>query len=382
MAYFDWNATTPMEPVALETLRGALVEDWGNPSAPYRVGAAVRSRFEAAREAMAAALGFSPEGVIFTSGATESNNAYLREMALQLSEGELWISAVEHAAVRAAAARWWPGRTRHIPVRGDGVIELEWVSEQLGQARPALVSVMAANNETGLIQPWEELSQRCAEAGIPFHCDATQWWGRAPEADFSQCTAVAMSAHKFGGPKGVGALLLKSPEALPRLQEGGSQEHGARAGTENVPAIRAMAAAFLADRPGAPRQAQWRDAFERRLVAELPGVRVNGAGSPRLWNTSSLVLPDFSARRWVPRLDREGFQVSGGAACSASSEVPSVVLTEMGLSQAEAARVVRVSGGWHTTEADWQGLATAIKGVHAALLDEAPDDLTRVIRFS
>lgn len=380
MAYFDWNATTPMRPVAGEALREALDHDWANPSAIYRAGTAARARLEAAREDLASQFGFLPEEVVFTSGASESNNALLREVALSRPEGELWISAVEHATVAAPAARWWGGRLRVIPVRPNGVLDLDWVEARLRRVRPALVSVMAANNETGVIQPWEQMARWCEEREILFHCDAAQWRSRAPEADFSPCSAVTLSGHKVGGPKGVGALLLKGLRGL-RLLDGGGQEGGVRAGTENFGAIRAMTVAMAVETLGLERQACWRDAFEVRLKDALPGAEVNGAGAPRLWNTSSLILPDFPARRWILRLDRAGFQISSGAACQASSESPSAVLRAMGLSADAAARTVRVSGGWLTTEADWKGLAEAVMEVHAALRAEGRESPATVVQI-
>lgn len=381
MAYFDWNATCPMHEAAWEALREAQEADWANPSAVYRAGTGARARLEAAREELARTFGFLPEEVVFTSGASESNNAFLREMAFLVPEGELWISAVEHATVAIPAERWWAGRVRVIPVRRDGVLDMDWVEARLGSVRPALVSLMAANNETGVIQPWEEMARRCRERDIAFHCDAAQWRGRAPGTDFSGCSAVTLSGHKFGGPKGVGALLVKTAMGALRLLEGGAQEGGARAGTENVPAILAMVAALSVGTTGHERQGQWRDAFERRLLEAFPGLEVNGAAAPRLWNTCSLVLPDFPARRWILHLDRAGFQVSSGAACQASGESPSAVLRAMGLGVEKAARTVRISGGWRTSEADWRGLAAAILEVHAAMSAERADNPSTMVRM-
>jgi cysteine desulfurase len=244
-----------------------------------------------------------------------------------------------------------------VEVSDDGVVLLESVRIDLEAGRVALVSVMAANNETGAVQPWEEVADLCAAAGVPFHCDAVQWFGKAGAAGFGRCTFVSGSAHKFGGPKGTGFLLVPEGDAGGfTAQAGGPQESGRRAGTEDVAGAVAMVAALEAARPGTP---EGRDGFERDLLRLVPGTRVLCAGARRLWNTSMVLLPGHKNLKWLTRLDRRGFQVSTGSACSAGRENPSEVMEAIGLGHDEMGRVLRASGGAETTAGDWQGLAAA-----------------------
>jgi cysteine desulfurase len=376
MAYFDWNATTPLHPAAVDILREGFSEDWANPSSLYRLGTVARNKLEDAREQISRVLGCLPESVVFTSGATEANNAVIREIACTTERGELWVSAVEHAAVAAPANRWWRGRLRPIPVDNSGKVLLSWVAENLAVQRPAMVAVMAANNETGVIQPWREIARMCAEEGIPFHCDAAQWVGKTQNAEFSHCTSVALSGHKFGAPKGLGILVLQDLSAAIRIQEGGKQENEHRAGTENLCGIRAMAAALESVSTSPDTQSAARDAFEARLRTAIPGTTVNGRAVSRLWNTSSVTLPEFRATRWITRLDRIGFEVSGGSACSSGATGPSAVLTAMGHTPNEAERTIRISSGWDTELADWNKLSDAMIRVWNELKSEGAKSST------
>lgn len=380
MPYFDWNATSPLHPAAREVLLEAVESGWANPSAPYESGIALRNRIELAREEMAAALNCELTELVFTSGAAESNNAVLRELSRRYPTEEVWVSAVEHPTVSESAEHWWPGRVRRIPVDGAGRVEVQWIEREIRRSRPALIAVMAANNETGVIQPWAEVSRICAEAEVPLHCDAAQWVGKASGLNFEGCAGLTLSAHKFGGPKGIGALVLRDSLRDVSAQCGGGQENGRRSGTENGPGILAMAAAFTA--LSRVEGATGRDAFERDLQAAMPGTVFNGAAVDRLWNTSSIQFPEFAARRWILRLDRLGFQVSGGAACSAASTGPSPVLAAMGRTAAEAERTVRVSGGWETSDEDWKSLVSAICEVREALKEDCAGRLARPIDLS
>jgi len=240
------------------------------------------------------------------------------------------------------------------------------VGERLRRGDVGAVVLMAANNETGVIQPWQQVLELCREAGVPFACDASQWVGKLPASGLGSCDFVSACAHKFGGPVGVG--FLKVPESFQPLLWGGPQEEGRRAGTENVAGILAMVAAleerqrlFQADLDALTSRQSIRDRWMEQLEAAIPGAEVLGRGVPRLWNTVSVLMPPAAdcRRRWVVRLDRLGFAVSTGSACSSGKEVPSPVLASMGYPAQASDRMVRVSAGWETTPEAWDDLLKA-----------------------
>lgn len=277
--------------------------------------------------------------------------------------GEIWFSEIEHPCTLGAAARWFEGRICSLPATRRGVLDLDHLRERLKTARPGLVAVMAANNETGILQPWREAGDLCREQGVPFLCDAAQWMGRLPAAGLGECTAVAGCAHKFGGPLGVG--FLKGPERMSPLLVGGPQEDARRAGTENLPGILGMLAALeecegkLAIAvPVSPR-----DTFIRALLEALPGTEIVGAGGDRLWNTVTAILPApiDCRQRWVVKLDRAGCAASTGSACASGKEQTSHVLAAQGISPEQAGRTIRFSAGWSTTEGDWADLLAIIQ---------------------
>jgi cysteine desulfurase len=303
--------------------------------------------------------------LVWTSGATEANNAIFHH-ASQDSGTEAWVSAIEHPSVLAAAQHWFSNRVREIPTTRAGQVDLNWVHDQLKRTRPAIVSVMAANNETGVLQPWREAAQLCREQSIPFACDAAQWVGKLPAADLGLCDFVTGSAHKFGGPLGVG--FMKVPLGFRPLLVGGPQEDGHRAGTENVPSILAMTAAWSEREQqlaaGAAKDKEnWRDRFIQNLQARLSGVEALGQNAPRLWNTVAAIMPAVTdcRRRWVVKLDKLGCAVSTGSACASGKEKPSHVLVAMGYDSGD--RMLRFSSGWETTVADWEAL---LKGIEQA----------------
>jgi cysteine desulfurase len=363
--YFDHNATTPLCPAAREAWLEAADRFWHNPSSLYREAGAAKRRLEDAREELADRLGCdSPERVVFTSGATEGNQAVMRHAAGS-GKKRVFLSDQEHPSLREAAFREF-GR--------EGTTEGEFDDERLEDY--ALVSMMAANNETGLLLPWKDLAASCREVGIPFHTDAAQWIGKLPAADLgAQCDWITGCAHKFGGPKGTGFLVIPEGETANfRWFVGGPQEHGHRAGTEDLPGILAMLAAqrektdpFLAEN-----RERWqldRDTFEAALGQRLTGVKFVGRRADRLWNTSMLVLPGAESNlKWLTRLSSRGFSVSTGSACSAGKGAPSHVMAAMGLSPDEMSRVIRVSGGWKTKAGDWMALGEAIADVAGELL--------------
>lgn len=367
MIYLDHNASSPLLPAARAAWLEAEERFPGNPSSPHRLGARADAVLDDARQQMAAKLGCSPLEITWTSGATEACNTVVRHFAaVAPPDSAAWVSAVEHPAVIESARQHFGGRLRTIPVDGRGVVDLGWVERRLGAERPALVAVMAANNETGVLQPWRDVQRICAARAVPFFCDATQWFGRRAALGLGGCDFVAGSAHKFGGPRSVG--FLKSPASLPLrpLLFGGKQQAGRRAGTENVAGVAAMLAAleWCEQRIGAADAASLRasrDRFEEELQRSIPGIRVNGGAAERLWNTANVVMPEADCRqRWVVKLDKAGFAVSTGSACASGLEHPSHVLSAMGASPGEAARAIRVSSGWLTKETDWTRLLEAM----------------------
>jgi cysteine desulfurase len=374
MLYFDHNATTPLLPAARAAWLEASEKYIGNPSSPHRIGQRADAALQAAREQLARILGCDAMDIVWTSGATESNNIVFHHGARAFRpDAEVWVSAVEHPCVLDAADGHFPGRNRRIPVSRDGVIDLRWLADALEKSRPALVTVMAANNETGALQPWREALALCREHGVPFFCDAAQWLGKLPAAGLGDCDFVSGCAHKFGGPKGVGFLKCPAKSRVHPLLVGGRQEDGRRAGTENVASVVSMMAALesrersLAAGENRVRES-WRDEFERSLVARLPGTEIVAANAERLWNTVSALMPDTDCQqRWVVRLDRFGYAVSTGSACASGREEPSHVLAAMGYCSSASSRVLRFSSGWETGEEDWRSLLDGLLKVNATV---------------
>ncbi|MEK7678265.1 MAG: cysteine desulfurase family protein [Verrucomicrobiota bacterium] len=374
MIYFDHNATSPLLPLARQAWLEAAEQFIGNPSSPHRLGSRADAALTAAREQLAGILDCDSPDIVWTSGATESNNMALHHWAASReSAEEVWISAIEHPSVLEPAKSYFPKQLRLIPASRSGTVDLNWVRDRLRRKRPACVAVMAANNETGVLQPWPELLALCREEDIPFFCDATQWIGKLPAKGLGQCDFVSGSAHKFGGPRGVGFLKCPAQGRVQPLLFGGQQEEGRRAGTENVAGVLSMMAALEA-REAALRRGEiemrlrWRRQFERLLGEALPGSVVVGAGQERLWNTVSALMPEADGRqRWVVKLDKLGLAVSTGSACASGREEPSHVLAAMGYAPSEASRALRFSGGWETTEEEWTALSAGLVKVHRGM---------------
>jgi cysteine desulfurase len=370
--YFDHNATAPMTAEARAEWLRVETSHWHNPSSLYREAGQAKRLLEDLREEVADRLGCKePTRVVFTSGATEANNAVMK-IASGEPDGRILISGIEHPSV-ADAARATAAETAEWPISEGGELD-----DAAGFSIKdfSLVSVMAANNETGVMQPWKEVAERCRDQGVWFHCDAAQWIGKCDSQPLGACDFVTGCAHKFGGPKGVGFLLL--PEEIHNGEAGlenisslvgGPQENRHRAGTENLSGIAAMVAAWrqrddLLGRTGfAEGKAADRTAFETQLCAVVEGTRVIGGESKRLWNTSMIAVPAHSNLKWLTRLSRRGFCLSTGSACSAGKGNPSQVMAAMGLSHQEMGRVLRISGGWETTAQDWQAIAAAMTEV-------------------
>lgn len=372
-AYFDHNATAPLHPAAHEAWLRASEKHWHNPSSLYREAGFASQALESARERLGDLLGVEAERVVFTSGATESNNTLFAGLARCLPpDACVAISAIEHPSVREAA-RAWLGRARviEIPVDPEGVVQPDTLKSLLVEKQPALASIMAANNESGVLQPWPELLQMCREQGVRFHSDAAQWIGKLEATALGTCDYLTGSAHKFGGPKGTGFLLLADEaEAFPLLH-GGPQENSRRAGTENYPGIEAMVTALEAITPRlaevAQTQAVLRDAFAVCMKQAFPALRIISEGAPRLWNTVLMVMPEHSNLKWLTRMSRAGFAISTGSACSSGKEGSSVVVQALGTDWEELKRVVRVSGGWDSSAEDWAALAEAFVEVDKGL---------------
>ena len=366
--YFDYNATTPLLPAAREAWLRASDAFWYNASGLYREGAGVHHQLELARDRLGELIGAEPERIIFTSGATEGNNAIIRKAAKQAQgASRVFSSSLEHPSLREPLRREWGARVQELPTTVGGVCDLAGLEERLAEGPTALVTLMAANNECGSLQPWPEALRICRSQGVPFHVDAAQWLGKMPAQGLGECDYVTGSGHKFGGPKGIGFLVLRDEDEPLGFLSGGPQEGGRRAGTENYPAVEAMVTALEALTPqlGGLRQVQagFRESFIARLRANLGPVRVIGEGAECLWNTVMFVAPQGDNRKWCGRLSQAGFQISTGSACSAIKDGSSVVLAALGATPEEMRRVLRISAGWGTTEQDWADLAEAISHV-------------------
>jgi cysteine desulfurase len=352
--YLDHNATTPVRPEAAAAVAEALGVG-GNASSVHRAGRAARLLVERAREQVAALVGAGPADLVFTSGGSEANHLAL----LGSGRARVLVSAVEHDSVLRAAAA-----AELLPVDGDGVIDLAALDRAVaGDARPAIVSLMLANNETGTLQPVAEAAEIAHRHGALLHCDAVQAAGKIA-VDMRRLGAdyLTLSGHKLGAPQGIGALVVRAEAPLAAIQRGGGQEGGRRAGTENLPGIAGFGAA--AERAAAELSriaglAAWRDRAERELLAAAPEAVVFGANVARLPNTSCIALPGIPAETQVMALDLAGIMVSAGSACSSGKVRPSHVLRAMGTGEALAASAIRVSLGWNTAESDVDALLAA-----------------------
>jgi len=350
-AYLDYNATAKVRPEAAAAMARAL-EIGGNPSSVHAAGRAARAIVEGARADVGRLVGAKPESVVFVSGGTEAN-ALAIESAVRGGVGRIIVGATEHDAVlENARAAGLPLEVW--PVDGDGVADLAWLADGLRRWPRALVCLMLANNETGVIQPVAEVAELVRCAGGWLHVDAVQAAAKI-SIDFNALGAdtLALSAHKLGGPQGVGGLVAGPRATLSRRLHGGGQERGWRAGTENLPGIAGFgAAAAVAQQELGARaeQSAWRDALA--TVVTRAGAEVLGQGAPRLPQTLCFAAPGFASELQVIGLDLAGVMVSAGAACSSGKVKPSRVVEAMGCPDL-APCAIRVSGGWASTAADW-----------------------------
>ena len=376
MIYLDHHATTPPLPAVIEAMTAVMAGTWANASSKHGPGQAASRVLGGARATVARVLGCKANEVIFTSGATEANHLAVRGLlaAAPTERRRVVFSAVEHAGHLKLARELMDAGVAvdFVPVQADGSLDLDAATRLIG-ADVALVSLMAANNETGALMPVAGVAALAAAVGARLHVDATQWIGKLPFrfTDFG-ADAMSFSAHKFNGPKGVGALLLRQGVAI-RPTVPGSQERGRRGGTENLPAIAGLATALEAlgtdadlDAEAA-RQSALRDRLEGALMAELPALRIWSRAVPRLPGVSFLRVGRWEADVLLQRLERLGFAASSGAACSSSGSAPSHVLTAMGVPDGEALGAVRLSLGRTTTTAEVNALIAALPTLRSLL---------------
>lgn len=367
--YLDHNATTPVHPAVLEAMLPYFASQYGNASSRHEYGRAARRAIDEARQRVAHAVGAHPTEVVFTSGGSEANNLFLKGAAAQLPSGTVAVSAIEHPCVRepAKALRRSGWKYREIAVDVDCRVSRADFAAALAE-QPTLVSVMFANNETGALQDVAALAAETAQATHGrawFHTDAVQAFGKVA-LDFRALNAagvhgVTLSAHKIGGPKGAGALIIDKRVDLAPLIDGGGHERGLRSGTENVPAIVgfgiACELAVARLEQTAQQLSQLRTTLEQGLVAL--GATIFAAHADRLPNTVYFSLPGLDGETLVARLDRAGFAVASGAACSAANPEPSHVLLAMGVEPGLARGAVRVSLGPDNSAAEIAGFLQA-----------------------
>lgn len=371
MVYLDHNATTPLEPDVLEAMLPFLRDQHGNASSRHELGTVARRAVERAREQVAAAVGALPAQVVFTSGGTEANNLFVKGAAGMRRAQQVVVGAAEHPCViepaRDLARAGWT--VRELALDPRGAYDLDDLSRALAEPT-GLVCAMLAHNETGVLQPVAAIAQRARAAGAWVHTDAVQALGKIP-VDFAGLGvhAMSLSAHKLGGPKGAGALVLDKRIELRPLLHGGGHESGMRSGTENVPAIVGFGAACERVQSRLALQSTHcralRDDVESRLHAL--GAVVFGEGAPRLPNTTFFAIEGLDGETLVIELDRVGYGVASGSACSSHSTEPSATLLAMGVDPSLARCAVRVSLGPETTAQQVAGFAQALAAVVARL---------------
>jgi len=369
--YLDHNASTPLDPTVLAAMRPYLGTRFGNASSLHRFGRSARNAIDAARGQVAALVGAAPQQVVFTSGGTESDGLALFGAAAGLAPGRLLVSAVEHSAVlepaRALARRGW--ELALLPVDRDCRLDLDALDAALAGSTVRLVSVMLANNETGVVQEIAAVADRVRAAGALLHVDAVQAAGKLPlDLGALGCHLLSLSAHKLYGPQGAGALVVDPMVALEPLVLGGGQEQGRRGGTEPVAALVGFGAATALAVAELPGRIAHLGALRARLEAGLrahPGCTIVAAGAPRLPNTVQFALPGYDGGALQMALDRLGFAVATGSACHSGR--PSHVLEAMGLAPEVARGVVRVSFGKDNRDQDVDSLLAALGSLRSAL---------------
>ncbi len=355
--YLDHNATTPIRPEVLDRVTKTMGEV-GNASSVHHFGREARKIVETARDQVADLCQVDSDQVIFTSGATESINTVLSGYR----DKPVLISAIEHPAVLAAAPH-----AIKIPVTSDGVVDMDAYKSLLEEHKPALVSVMLVNSETGVIQPVPEMAKMAHDAGALFHTDAVQGAGRI---DISMkklgVDYMSLSAHKFAGPQGVGALIKRDGLDTPKFMLGGGQEKNCRAGTHNTAGIAGMGLAAKLAKENMKHYADlttMRDEMENQIRQLTNKTIIYGESAPRVGNTTNVGLPNMPAQTQMMALDLDGIAVSSGSACSSGAFKPSHVLTAMGASDEEAKSALRISLGWNTKQSDINAFLESYKKI-------------------
>jgi cysteine desulfurase len=376
--YLDWNATAPLRPEAQERVIESLGQT-GNASSVHAEGRAAHFLIETARAEVAGLVGAEPRGVTFTSGATEANMLALTPGLEAGGRKEpcdrLFISAIEHPSVRAGG-RFAAAAVEELPVTADGVIDLVSLSRAIARARRPLVSVMVANNETGVIQPIREVARIVHDAGGLLHVDAVQGAGRVDcRIGELQADLLTLSSHKLGGPQGAGALVRRGDIHIAEsLIKGGGQERSQRAGTENVAGIAGFGAAAVAGtswQADALRMARLRDRLEAGILAATPQAVIFGRKAGRLPNTTLVAVPGVKAETAIIAFDLNGIAISSGSACSSGKVQPSSALAAMGVEPGLARGALRISLGWSTTETDVERLLGTWNMLTGSLVKES-----------
>lgn len=352
--YFDHNASTPLDPLVLEAMMPYMQMQYGNPSSQHRLGRSVRTALESARQQVAALVNAQPNQVVFTSGGTEANNLAIKGVVAANPGLPVYVGATEHPSVLCTAESLKSSGTpvELLTVNENGLLQDEALSSITAKA---LVSIMLANNETGVIQDFAGLAGRLRETGSLLHTDAVQAVGKI-NVDFQELGThlMSLSGHKINGPKGIGALIVDNSVQLRPLLDGGGHERGLRAGTENVAGIVGFG---LAAELARTRQAEWtvgmkalRDRLERGLKP-IKGLQILAETAPRLCNTVCFSISGIQGETLLMEMDRAGYAISSGSACSSSKKTPSHVLSAMGFEQEQVSGVVRVSLGHGNTKA-------------------------------
>ncbi len=365
--FLDNNATTQPLPEVADAVLGAMSVDFGNPSSSNRTGERGRRVLQRARQNIANLIQCSPENLFFTSGATEANNWVIQK--LTSTGGSLVTTTTEHSSAKALAeaAKSQGVTVTLLPVADTGRICLEDFDGALSR-NPTLVSVHWVNNETGVIQPIDEIARLCSERNVPLHVDASQAVGKL-QVDVGKlpCDYLSFSGHKFHGPQGIGGLYVRPGSRLAPMLLGGGQEHGRRAGTENLPGIAGLGAAARARcdnfEPSTRFLSGLRDRFESAVLNRIPDVQINGDASTRVCNTASLRFSGLDGQALVVRLDQRGVQCSQSSACTNQRPEPSYVLRAMGLSEAEAYSSIRFSVSVLNTEEEIDRAVTILVGL-------------------
>ena len=370
--YLDYNATCPPVPAAIEAVARVAAEAPGNPSSLHWAGRAARRTIDDARDALADYVGAEPGSIVFTSGCTEADNIAIHSALSYCQPGRIVTTAIEHPAVLQPLERFVEERAESdgwqlVRVRPDksGLVAAEKMIEAI-TPDTRLVCMMMCNNETGAVLPVQPVAEHCREQGVPMLIDAAQALGKLP-LNFNSLGAdfLTLSAHKIGGPKGVGALVVRRGVRISELTPGGGQERGRRSGTENVPGIAGFAAALGEIDFAAYRSL--RDEFERLLTEAIPDARIAAGEVERMPNTSLVLLPGMDGETLLMQLDLAGFAVASGSACSSGKREPSHVLLAMGISEALARSSIRVSFGPESSGEDVEALVQELVRVHKRL---------------